>query len=273
MELFEFMKEITVQAGSNIRQKLNEPLLIETKSNANDLVTNMDKETERFLYETIINTYPEHKIIGEEGSGKDINDLSGTVWIIDPIDGTLNFVHQGENFAISVGVFIDGKKYAGVIYDVMRDKLYSACAGHGAYLNDSPIEPLTNTALKQSIVSINPNWLTKPYTAPIYGPIVVDARSARSYGSAALDFAYVATGKVDAYITLRLHPWDFAGGLIIAEEVGAVVTNQLDESLNMLHANSILVANKALHHEIYSNYMKPYQTELLTIHQGRFHSR
>ncbi|QIH78046.1 inositol monophosphatase [Macrococcoides canis] len=273
MELFEFMKQIVYQAGSNIREQLNKPLLIETKSNPNDLVTNMDKETEQLLYDAIMEAYPKHRIIGEEGSGTDVTSMEGTVWIIDPIDGTLNFVHQQENFAISVGVFIDGKKYAGVIYDVMRDTMYSALRGHGAFKDDEPIAPLADSALHQSIISMNPNWLTKDYTKDIYSEIIIAARSARSYGSAALDFAYVATGKIDAYVTLRLHPWDFAGGVIIAEEVGAVVTNQLNEPLDMLHANSIIVANKALHEEIYKEYMHPHKALLESIHQGRFHRR
>ncbi|MCU7557601.1 inositol monophosphatase family protein [Macrococcus capreoli] len=273
MALYEFLKEITLQAGENIRTQLNEPLEIETKSNANDLVTNMDKATEQFLFERIQSTYPEHRIIGEEGSGKDIESLDGVIWIIDPIDGTLNFVHQQENFAISIGIFIDGNKYAGVVYDVMRDVLYEAKAGRGAYKNGEKLAPINDTPLSTSIISMNPNWLTKDFTRDMYIPIVKDARSARSYGSAALDFAYVASNKIDAYITLRLHPWDFAGGLIIVEEVGGVVTNQLGQPLNMLNANSIVVANKALHHELLTQYLSPYQAQLEQLHQDKFMKR
>ncbi|MCE4956908.1 inositol monophosphatase family protein [Macrococcoides caseolyticum] len=273
MELYNFLKQITLQAGENIRSQLNEPLEIETKSNANDLVTNMDKATEQFLFDRIQHVYPDHRIIGEEGSGKNIVDIEGVIWIIDPIDGTLNFVHQQENFAISIGIFIDGKKYAGVVYDVMRDILYEARAGHGAFKNGEPIGMLDNTALQTSIISMNPNWLTKDFTKAIYVPIVKDARSARSYGSAALDFAYVATNKINAYVTLRLHPWDFAGGLIIVEEVGGVVTNQLGEPLNLLTANSILVANPSLHEEILIDYLKPHQSELTRLHGGMFSKR
>lgn len=273
MELYEFLKDITLQAGQNIRNQLNEPLEIETKSNPNDLVTNMDKATEQFLLERIQKTYPDHRVIGEEGNGKDIDNLDGVIWIIDPIDGTLNFVHQQENFAISIGIFIDGKKYAGVVYDVMRDILYEARAGQGAYKNGVPMDPIDSTSIKTSIISMNPNWLTKSFTRDIYAPIIKDSRSARSYGSAALDFAYVATNKINAYVTLRLHPWDFAGGLIIVEEVGGVVTNQLGEPLNLLTANSIVVANKALHAEILNDYLQPFHTELLALHTGQFSKR
>lgn len=273
MELYNFLKDITLQAGENIRKQLNEPLLIETKSNPNDLVTNMDKATEKFLFDRIQDTYPDHRIIGEEGSGKDIDNLNGVIWIIDPIDGTLNFVHQQENFAISIGIFIDGVKYAGVVYDVMRNILFEARAGHGAYKNGVKLENITETPLATSIISMNPNWLTKDFTRDIYIPLVRDSRSARSYGSAALDFAYVASNKINAYITLRLHPWDFAGGLIIVEEVGGIVTNQLGEPVNLLTANSIVVANKSLHTEIMNDYLSPFKLELEKIHQGRFSKR
>ncbi|WP_414043496.1 inositol monophosphatase family protein [Macrococcus animalis] len=273
MELYEFLKDITLQAGENIRNQLNEPLEIETKSNPNDLVTNMDKATEQFLFERIQLAYPEHKIIGEEGSGKDIEKLDGVIWIIDPIDGTLNFVHQQENFAISIGIFIDGKKYAGVVYDVMRDILFEACAGHGAYKNGVKLNMIDDTPLSTSIISMNPNWLTKDFTRDIYIPIVKASRSARSYGSAALDFAYVASNKINAYVTLRLHPWDFAGGLIIVEEVGGIVTNQLGQPLNLLTANSIVVGNKMLHQEILNEYLAPHKNELEYIHQGAFSKR
>ncbi|WP_414047906.1 inositol monophosphatase family protein [Macrococcus equi] len=273
MELYDFLKDITLQAGENIRKQLNEPLEIETKSNPNDLVTNVDKATEAFLYNRIKTSYPEHRIIGEEGSGQEIDNLDGVIWIIDPIDGTLNFVHQQENFAISIGIFIDGKKYAGIVYDVMKDILFEARAGYGAYKNGEKLAILEDSKLTTSLVSMNPNWLTKDFTQEIYSPIIKDARSARSYGSAALDFAYVASGKINAYITLRLHPWDFAGGMIIVEEVGGYVTDQLGQPLNLLAANSIIVANKGLHHEIMDNYITPFHERLEHLHSGNFKKR
>ncbi|TDM03901.1 inositol monophosphatase family protein [Macrococcus carouselicus] len=273
MSIYEFAKSIALLAGERIREELSQELIIETKSNPNDLVTNMDKATEVFLVDRIKETYPDHHIIGEEGHGKDITSADGYLWIIDPIDGTLNFVHQQQNFAISIGIFHNGEKYAGVIYDVMNDKLYHAEAGKGAYLNEEKLPMLKNTALVTSIISMNPNWLTKDRTREMYVPIIRTARSARSYGSAALDFAYVALGIIDSYITLRLHPWDFAGGLIIAEEVGAVVSNQLGEKLDPLHSNSILVANQTLHQELLADYLLPFESHLRLIHSGPFSHR
>ncbi|RXK18858.1 inositol monophosphatase family protein [Macrococcus sp. DPC7161] len=270
MDEYLFLLNIIKEAGHKIRQDINKPLNINAKSNPNDLVTNMDKSTELFLTENILRQYPDHKIIGEEGQGKYLSSLDGTVWIIDPIDGTLNFIHQKSNFAISIGIFKDGHPYAGAIYDVMNNNLYHVKVGEEAYINETMIPPLNDTQLSESIISCNPNWLVKPVIKEIYQDIILDSRSARSYGSAALDFMYVALGKTDAYLTLRLHPWDYAAGLMIVEAVGGIVTNQLNESLNPLYANSILVANKALHHEIITKYLNKHQDTLQKIHTERF---
>ncbi|WP_323702731.1 inositol monophosphatase family protein [Mammaliicoccus sp. Dog046] len=273
MEIYKFGYSIIKEAGSKIRESIGEELQIETKSNPNDLVTNIDKETEERLFKQIHDKYPEHHILGEEGHGKDIKDTNGVLWIIDPIDGTLNFVHQQENFAISIGIFIDGEKYAGFVYDVMNDKLYHALAGQGAWLNDQALKPLEHTELKKSLISTNPLWLTKEKLYPIYAPIVDQSRSTRAYGSAALDFANVAKGITSAYLTMRLQPWDFAGGLVIVEEVGAIVTNQLGEPLNILEANSILIGNKAIHDEILNQYFLPHRALLSEIHSDRFRGK
>src|SRR5690625_3248397 len=103
-ELFKQAKEWIILAGHNIREKINDPLDVDTKADPNDLVTSMDKETEKFFAQQIKNKYPNHLIFGEEGYGDDIDSLNGTIWIIDPIDGTMNFVHQKRNFAISLGI-------------------------------------------------------------------------------------------------------------------------------------------------------------------------
>nr|WP_263313698.1 inositol monophosphatase family protein [Mammaliicoccus sp. Marseille-Q6498] len=270
MEIYKFAYQIIEEAGKQIRESINDELQIETKSNPNDLVTNIDKETEALICNNILNKYPQHRILGEEGHGQDIKDTKGVLWIVDPIDGTLNFVHQKENFAISIGIYIDGEKYAGFVYDVMNDKMYHALAGEGAWLNDQALEHIKDTDLKTSLISTNPIWLTKEKLSAIYNPIVEEARSMRSYGSAALDFAYVAQGITSAYLTMRLHPWDFAGGLIILEEVGGVATNQLGEKLNILGSNSVLIGNQKIHKELLNEYFLPHQTLLEKIHTERF---
>ncbi|WP_141707728.1 inositol monophosphatase family protein, partial [Staphylococcus aureus] len=116
-------------AGIRIKQLMEQNLTIETKSNPNDLVTNVDKATVDFIFDTILETYPNHLVLGEEGHGHYIDTSKGTVWVVDPIDGTLIFVLLQESFAMSIGIYIDGKPYAGLVNDVMADVLYHAKVG------------------------------------------------------------------------------------------------------------------------------------------------
>ena len=106
MAVYDFAKALVIEAGNNIRKMMQQDINIETKSNPNDLVTNVDKATEDFIYNNIMENYPDHQFIGEEGHGRPMSEVEqkGIVWVIDPIDGTLNFVHQKENFAISIGI-------------------------------------------------------------------------------------------------------------------------------------------------------------------------
>ncbi|AMY05148.1 inositol monophosphatase family protein [Staphylococcus condimenti] len=268
MAVYDYAKGLVIEAGNNIRKMMQEEIDIETKSNPNDLVTNVDKATEDFIYNNIIDNYPDAQVIGEEGHGKPMSELKpeGIVWVIDPIDGTLNFVHQQENFAISIGIYNDGKPYAGFVYDVMNDKLYHAKAGEGAFVNEHPLKPIADSELKKSLIGINPNWLTKPQIGVIFKKVVDDARTARAYGSAALEIVNVARGKLAAYMTPRLQPWDFAGGLIILNEVGGVGSDLLGKPLDLTQPHSVLVGNKAVHEEILNKHMLSERETLEALH-------
>ncbi|MBU7218497.1 inositol monophosphatase family protein [Staphylococcus gallinarum] len=268
MTVYEFAKGLILEAGNNVKKIMKQDIEIETKSNPNDLVTNVDKATELFIYDTIKKTYPEHKVIGEEGHGHELTDTQGIIWVVDPIDGTLNFVHQKENFAISIGIYSDGKPYAGFVFDVMNDVLYHAKVGEGAFENETPLAPIESTTLKKSIIGINPNWLTKPKLEDVFKPIVDEARSARAYGSAALEIIHVATGRLAAYITPRLQPWDFAGGLIILNEVEGVGTDLQGQPLSLFRANSIVMANAQLHEELVYHHF-PQNKEIIALIQQR----
>ena len=155
MALYDFAKGLVLEAGNKVRLMMKDELNIETKSNPNDLVTNVDKATEDYIYDMIHQNYPEHKVIGEEGHGHDLIDTSGIVWVVDPIDGTLNFVHQQENFAISIGIYHDGQPYAGFVYDVMR-YFISYQSREGAFENNHALEPLNDTHLKQVLLALTP---------------------------------------------------------------------------------------------------------------------
>ena len=195
------------EAGERIRESLNEELLISTKANANDLVTNVDKDTERFFINKIRNTYKGHRIVGEEGQGDNITDTEGVLWVIDPIDGTMNFVHMKRNFTISIGIFENGVGRLAYIYDVIQDDLFHAVKGKGVYFNEKKLEPLTETPLKEAIIGMNPIWLVenRRIDPNLIRPLVKDARGIRSFGSAALEMAYVSCGWLDGYIACACH--------------------------------------------------------------------
>lgn len=251
-------KEWVLEAGKKIRSRINDPLTISTKSNPNDLVTTMDDDTEYFFAKNIKQAYPDHLIISEEGYGDELESLDGTIWIIDPIDGTMNFVHQKRNFAISVGVYQDGIGEIGLIYDVMADVLYSAKRGEGAFKNQTRLPQLPEKSFHESILGLNHFWLCENSLVEekVMQRLVKAVRGTRAYGSAALEFAGVAEGIIDGYMTMDLAPWDIAAGIVIVNEVGGKTTNAFGEQVNMLHKNPVLTCNASIQAELIEDYMK-----------------
>lgn len=257
LKLDRYAKALIKEAGRKIRHSFSSELAIETKADANDLVTNIDKEIEQFFIGRIRKDFEGHAIMGEEGFGDPVQSLEGFVWMLDPIDGTMNFIHQQRNFAISLGIYQDGVGILGYIYDVMNDELYSAQKGHGAYLNDERIPILEPTSISKAIIGMNASWVVPNRHVENEGLIrlVRDVRGIRSYGSAALELAYVSTGRIDAYMSMRLSPWDVAGGVVIAQEVGAVATNLNGQPLRFLGQDTFLVARRSLHDTLLEKYI------------------
>ncbi|MBW8348681.1 inositol monophosphatase family protein [Bacillus sp. IITD106] len=250
------VKEWLKEAGRNIIASFETALQIDTKADANDLVTNIDKEIEQFFTNHIRRRFPSHKILGEEGFGDEIKKMDGVIWIIDPIDGTMNFIHQQRNFFISIGIFENGEGKLGYLYDVVHNELYFAKRGEGAYWDDIKLPTLEKVDVNEAVIGLSAALLTSNDSKNKLIPLVKDVRGTRSYGSAALEFAYVATGRLDAYISKMLSPWDFAGGKIIVEEVGGVVTDFKGESLNLLEKSPIIVAKPGLHEKLIKEYFQ-----------------
>jgi myo-inositol-1(or 4)-monophosphatase len=240
-------KELVREAAKLIKDSLKDERTIEYKSNPNDLVTEMDKKIEAFFNEEINKEFQEHLILGEEGTGQDIETLNGIVWIIDPIDGTTNFVHQQRHFAISVGIYEEAVGKIGIIYDVMADELFTAVKGEGAFLNNAKLPKLNEANLKEALIAINSGWIVED-TRML--SLVKECRGTRSYGSAAIEIASVAANRTDAYISLNLSPWDFAAGAIIIEELGGRITTVEGEQINLLKAGTICVAKPGLYEQL-----------------------
>lgn len=258
-QIYEDAKEWILNAGKNIREVINNPLVVETKSHSNDLVTKVDRETEHFLVTHIRETYPTHKIFSEEGYGDEIQSLDGIVWIIDPIDGTMNFVEQRRNFAISVGIFHDGVGEIGFVYDVMSEILFHARKGEGTFKNKKKLQPLNpKLVLDEALLGFNHKWLCENdvIDVQVMQELVGNIRGSRAYGSAALKLAYVSEGIIDGYLTMNLAPWDIAGGMILANEVGALTTNLTGGPITLLTKESTITCHPAIQQELIEEYFK-----------------
>lgn len=245
-----------IEAGERIKRAIQQPLEINAKSGPDDLVTDVDKSTEAFLHEKITTTYPNHHFLGEEGVADKLSSLQGIVWIVDPIDGTMNFVHQKQNFAISIGIIKDGVGTVGLVYDVIKGELFHAIKGKGLYVNDLKIDLPEERPLHEAIIGLNANWLVeKRSIQPTLINLVQTCRGTRSYGSAALEMAYVAVDRMDAYISLNLSPWDYAGGTILLNEANCLSTRFNGEGLSMLNKGSMVAAKRKLHAVLVKDYL------------------
>ncbi|WP_017186023.1 inositol monophosphatase family protein [Alkalibacillus haloalkaliphilus] len=241
------------EAGVFIKSHMKKPYEVDTKQDRKDLVTEVDQKTEQFFIDKIFSQYPDHQVLGEEGMGDKVQSLNGVVWIIDPIDGTMNFVHQERFFAISVGIYFDGIGEIGLIYDVMDDVLYEGIRGEGAYKNGKRLNSIDpEKHLEDALIGLNNSWAipNRKLNEEKIHDLIRKVKGTRSYGSAALEFAFIAEGIIDAYITMRLAPWDIAAGMIIVNEVGGITTRVDGTDVNMLTGNTVICANKAIHDEL-----------------------
>ncbi|WP_017727145.1 inositol monophosphatase family protein [Halalkalibacterium ligniniphilum] len=257
IERGEIAKQWVLEAAEHIKKALASKIHVEAKSNPDDLVTDVDRSTEAFFYEKVSTHFPSHHFLGEEGISENVEQMDGTVWIIDPIDGTMNFVHSQFKFAISLAVYHEGIGKIGIIYDVMAGELFQAIEGQGAFLNGKPVQKITERPLEESILGLNARWIVEdrnPYRREL-AQLVRDVRGIRSYGSAALELAYVASNRLDGYISVKLSPWDYAAGIIILKETGCCVTNFNGESLSLLKGGSVFAGKPAFHKEVIKRYV------------------
>lgn len=257
--LFNDAKRWVMEAGELIRKSFITKLNVEYKTNFSDLVTNVDKQVEQFFINKIHANYDGHRVLGEEGLGDRDVTADGVIWIIDPIDGTTNFVNQQRHFAISLAIYEDGIGQIGMIYDVMSDEMYHCRSGEGAYLNESPLPKLQKKPLSQSLIGINASWLiqNRKIDPAVLTPLVNEVRGIRSYGSAAIEIAYVASGRLDGYISLRLSPWDFAAGKLLIDEVGGKLTKIDGTDIELLKQNTVFAANPSVHEKILEAFILP----------------
>ncbi len=216
------------KAGNHIAKSLENTDKIEsTQKGSNDFVTNVDKEAEALIIDTIKSSYPEHCIIAEENGfidGKD-KDMQ---WIIDPLDGTTNFLKGFPHFSVSIALRMKGKTEIACVYDPMQNELFTAQRGAGAQLNNARLRVNQLKDLQNTVLATGFPYKQKQHSESymkIVSSLFTECADFRRTGSAALDLCYLASGRVDGFFELGLKPWDMAAGELIAREAGAILTD------------------------------------------------
>ncbi len=221
------------EAGARFREVTFGTEAVETDFKGSvDLLTEYDLWAEKLITDAVTSKYPSHVIVGEESSDPDKVGREKTIeralpngicWIIDPIDGTTNFVSRLPHYSISIGIAVDGEPVAGVVYNPPRDELFTAFKGEGAFLNGRPIKVSAKSKLVDALVATGFPYERRkvwPQMEDRFKAVLLACRDIRRWGAASLDCCYVACGRFDAYFESTVAPWDIAAGHLIVSEAG-----------------------------------------------------
>lgn len=251
-------------AGTVISRAFEESDKVEASlKGTNDFVTNIDRDAERAIIEVLRSSYPEHTIVSEEAGELEGTD-SDYQWIVDPIDGTTNFLKGIPHFCVSIALRVKGKLDQAVIYDPIRNELFSASRGNGAQLNGRRLRVTKPKEIEGCIFATGFPFKYKHHTEAymsMLGDIFADAADIRRGGSAALDLAYVAAGRIDGYWEIGLKPWDIAAGELIVKEAGGLVCDFTGDH-NYFVSGNIVAAGPRLAQAIVKT-IRPSLTESL----------
>lgn len=237
------------EAGGFIKSKWGTDLTIEMKGEIN-LVTEVDRTAEKMITDRIHGAFPLHDIMGEEGlaARKD----SEFKWIIDPLDGTTNFTHAYPLFVVSIALEQKGEVVVGVVYDPLREEMFTATKNGGAFLNGKKIQVSRTAKLAQALLGTGFAYNlreTKENNLREFGNMLMQAQGVRRDGVAAVDLCYVACGRYDGFWELNLFPWDVAAGVIMIREAGGRVSNYEGQEFSV-YEKKILATNALFHEEI-----------------------
>jgi len=215
-----------------------------------DLVTEADRASEKLVVERLRTHFPAHGIVAEEGGGHD--SPSDYRWYVDPLDGTTNFAHGFPVFNVTLGLEHAGEMVAGVVYDPIRQEMFSAERGAGAYLNNRRIHVSAARRLDDSLSSTGFPSRKRHFNVNIhfYHQMAMASHGVRRTGSAALDLAYVACGRLDAFWEFGLKPWDMAAGNLLVCEAGGTVSDMRGAAHSVAASDHLLADNGALHEQI-----------------------
>ena len=223
-----------------------------SQKQVNDFVTEVDQAAEQVIIETLLTAYPGHGILAEESGSEHGAKDSEFVWIIDPLDGTTNFIHGFPYYCVSIALSVKGRLEQAVVYDPTRNDLFTATKGRGAYLNERRIRVSKRIRLQECLLStgfpFRPGDNFKNYLGML-SDIMPRTAGLRRPGAAALDLAYVAAGYSDGFFEAGLNPWDMAAGALLITEAGGLVGNFTGES-DFLEQKECLAANPRLYSQL-----------------------
>ncbi|MBI2354620.1 MAG: inositol monophosphatase [Deltaproteobacteria bacterium] len=241
--------EAALTAGRYQRYRFASRFAVEMKGDKN-LVTEVDRESERLIVEQLLASFPDHSILAEEGEYPRTD--SPFCWIIDPLDGTTNYAHGFPWFCVSIGLAEEGVPVAGVIYNPISDELFTAARGGGAFLNGHRVRVSTRAPLRDTLLATGFPYDCASDPANNFANFIAFqkvARGIRRAGAAALDLAYVAAGRLDGFWELKLKPWDVAAGVLMVAEAGGEVSG-FDGSPYAIGEHRILASNGLIQGEM-----------------------
>lgn len=223
---------------------------IKTKGRA-DYVTQVDTDIQNFLAGELGSRFPDIQFLGEE---EGLHEMSGdTYWILDPIDGTTNLIHDYQHSMVSLALYEKGEITLGIVYDPFREDVYHAQKGKGSFLNGSPIHVSEAETLSETMIAVG----TSPYDRELAEEnfkrirrVFDSAQDIRRTGTAAMDLVYVACGRTGGFFEPRLSPWDFAAGMLLVKEAGGQVTDFAGKPLDFSKRGSVVASNGRIHEEL-----------------------
>jgi len=253
MDNYRLQLEVAVEAahlaGSYQRHRFTSAIAVDMKGDK-DLVTEVDRESERLIVTHLLNAFPTDNIVAEEGEYP--QGESTLRWIIDPLDGTTNYAHGFPWFCISIGLEEAGVIVAGVIYNPVHNELFTAISGGGAFLNGRKLQVSARSPLQNSLLGTGFPYDCATDPSNNFEHFICfqkAARGIRRAGAAALDLAYVAAGRLDGFWELKLKPWDVAAGILMVREAGGAVST-FDGSPYDIFNNRIVASNSLIHDEM-----------------------
>ena len=261
MSYLETAVEIAREAGALLANYFERHIGFETKGEF-DLVTEADRASERVVVERLRAHFPAHGIVAEEGGGH--SSSSEYCWYVDPLDGTTNFAHGFPIFNVSIGLARNGEPIAGVVYDPTRQELFSAERGGGAYLNNRRMKVSGAAGLEDSLASTGfPSRKRRVSTnIHFYYQLAMATHGVRRTGSAAIDLAYVASGRLDFFWEFGLSPWDMAAGILLVEEAGGRISDMNGAPHRLPGSEHLLADNGLLHDQVVEIFGEIFRAQL-----------